>query len=714
MPIQKFRELAERNPTTPKERKAIIEQAELLINHLYPHLPFKRDIYSFIPKTDLFAKPRTAVRIPSEIAFQKEMLDAFSVVRDAHTTYGLPTPFNGALAFLPFQVETVVGQDGVRRFLVASVMNSEPAPLEHTAKWAPGFGHPSFGPGAILVRWAGHRIDDHINRVAATVPGGNEAAWYRRGAVACTTRVLTYSPLPFPDELPTAEIVYRPPTPGVGGGPEHVIRIPWGVARFPVQPELPRKSFSMSYVNAELNRATARLHCRELMNEERRLRNSTDERAVSRVPDVFEFQFTGGPRKRIPIDVASVLVNAQQPDLRLAYLRIKSFNDHSEPSTMTERLVKEAQRILTLLDNKAPDGLVIDIRGNPGGDIEAAERILQMLTPKKIEPESFHLAHTKTMVRVLRGIRSTARRKKLSRGDAAKLTAARIELKAWLDAVDQPDPSGRLTAGRPLTDPDLANSIGQVYHGPVVLLVDAATYSAADIFAAGFQDHGIGTVVGADLATGGGGANVANHSDLINFLGPRPGIKLARLPHDVFMRVAFRRCTRVGLNSGKPVEDFGVRVDKIYTTNLVEDVLAGMPGMITQAVELIGQQPLRFRIDVPTFKLQDDGVGIHVRMSPTIATLRFLLDGEHVSATLVHDGDPKSFLIAFPRGMTDPSRLRIEGFTSEGLPQDADARLVCVRNIDLRPPAAASEVIAAGSTRRQRLRNSARVHRRRK
>lgn len=710
MPIEKFGKLAESNPTTPKERKAIIEQAGLLINHLYPHLPFKRDIFTFIPKKDLFVKARAAIRNLSEIAFQREMLDAFALVRDAHTTYGLPPPFSGALAFLPFQVETVVGPDGVRIFLVASVMNSEPAPMDSTDK-PPGFGHPSFGPGAILVSWAGQPVAEHINRVAATVPGGNEAAWFRRGVVACTTRILTYSPLPFPNEMPVVEIVYRPPAPGAGGGPEQVIRLPWGVARFPVQPQIPRKSFSMSYVSAELNRATTRLHCRELMKERRRLRESTDERAVSRIPDVFEFQFTGGPQKTFPIDVAAALADPQHPNLRLGYLRIRSFNDHGEPSTMTVRLVKEAQRILTLLDREAPDGLVLDIRGNPGGDIEAAERILQMLTPGTIEPENFHLAQTKTIIRVLRGVRSMLRRKKLPKGDAAKLAAARVELEAWLDAADQPDPSARLTAGHPLTDPDLANAIGQVYQGRVVLLVDAATYSAADIFAAGFQDHAIGPILGADLATGGGGANVANHGDLINFLGPRPGIKLAPLPHDIFMRVAFRRCGRVGLNSGKPVEDFGVRVEKTYTTNLVADVLAGMPGMITEAAGLIGQQKLPSRIDAVDFKVKDDGVRVDLQVSPALAELHFFLDGAPVPPTLVKKGPPRSFLLPLPAGRSNPAQLRIEGFTVAGAPQGAAGRLDCVRTIDLRPPEATPEVAAAETTKRQRFRNRARLAR---
>ena len=50
----------------------------------------------------------------------------------------------------------------------------------------------------------------------------------------------------------------------------------------------------------------------------------------------------------------------------------------------------------------------------------------------------------------------------------------------------------------PITPEDDANAIGQIYTGPVVLVTDARCYSATDIFAAGFQDHSIGTVLGVD------------------------------------------------------------------------------------------------------------------------------------------------------------------------------------------------------------------------
>jgi len=49
-----------------------------------------------------------------------------------------------------------------------------------------------------------------------------------------------------------------------------------------------------------------------------------------------------------------------------------------------------------------------------------------------------------------------------------------------------------------------------------VLIVDAQSYSATDIFAVGFQDHDIGDVLGCAAQTGAGGATVASHDDLLN------------------------------------------------------------------------------------------------------------------------------------------------------------------------------------------------------
>jgi hypothetical protein len=85
-----------------------------------------------------------------------------------------------------------------------------------------------------------------------------------------------------------------------------------------------------------------------------------------------------------------------------------------------------------------------------------------------------------------------------------------------------PDQIGRGThslqlavgTGEPLTSEQAANSLPQAqrHRGHVFLIVDALTYSAADIFAAGFQDNQLG--LGTSATTGAGDANVwtANRS----------------------------------------------------------------------------------------------------------------------------------------------------------------------------------------------------------
>ena len=84
-----------------------------------------------------------------------------------------------------------------------------------------------------------------------------------------------------------------------------------------------------------------------------------------------------------------------------------------------------------------------------------------------------------------------------------------------------------------------------------MLVTDAQCYSACDIFAAGFQDHEIGPVLGVEANTGAGGANVVTHEELRT---EWTSGALKQLPKGVQMRVALRRCLRVGSWMGQPVK----------------------------------------------------------------------------------------------------------------------------------------------------------------
>jgi hypothetical protein len=319
------------------------------------------------------------------------------------------------------------------------------------------------------------------------------------------------------------------------------------------------------------------------------------------------------------------------------------------------------------MDQNAPDGLVIDLRNNPGGDVEAAEQMLQMLVAKQVEPARFHLANTPAMVDVLRNLKAAQGDQTLSAADRQKLANAIAELRDWLpDADQQPLPDGPpLTSGKPLTNTGDANKIGQIYHGRgVAVLINSLTYSAADVFTAGFQDHGGGILLGPSLVTGGGGANVWTHDDLLQKIGPHPALAVEQLPGDASLSFAVRRCSRVGPFEGQPVEDQGVKVDIFYESQTVDDLIAGQPGLVRRACEELFRAAV-FRIDAPGAALKPDGsVTVNVQ-TVNIESLKFYLNGNAVLTLQAKTGAVQNVTLPAPANGITASVLRIEGYSTD-------------------------------------------------
>ena len=89
------------------------------------------------------------------------------------------------------------------------------------------------------------------------------------------------------------------------------------------------------------------------------------------------------------------------------------------------------------------------------------------------------------------------------------MIASSSNYSAWAATVQQ---GRRLGAEHsttfPIEDDESAyNRIGRVYPGPSILVVDALTFSTADMFTAGFKDHGIGQLICTDENIATGGAN---------------------------------------------------------------------------------------------------------------------------------------------------------------------------------------------------------------
>ena len=89
---------------TTRARATIVDQALVMIDQTYVHLPLKRAMHAIDPVQRLrLVKQR--LNTYSERAFHNEMISIFVRLRDLHTNYVLPEPYSNGVAFLPFHVE---------------------------------------------------------------------------------------------------------------------------------------------------------------------------------------------------------------------------------------------------------------------------------------------------------------------------------------------------------------------------------------------------------------------------------------------------------------------------------------------------------------------------------------------------------------------------------------------------------------------------------
>lgn len=533
------------------DRVAIVDQALIVIEQLYTHLHMKQIRHAIDPAQALRVLRDQAAGL-DDLHFHSEMLRIFKSLRDIHTAYTAPPPFANQTAFLPFLLEPYTDGQGRTRYLVTRVLN--------------GFDHPTFRPGVEILHWHGAPIARAIAVNAAREEGSNPESRRALGSLFMTVRWLGACLVPDEDWV---ILGYR------HAAGEAEIRLPWSMI------ELNDPGVLFAIQTVWLFEADTR---RRTKQPPLALNHATNIR--TQVEQMTRRHLFVDKRKRSPAapKTANDLVTTL-PDLmsaaRLAdpqggepygYLRLRAF-EHDDVAEFTG----EFRRLLGLLPRR---GLVIDIRGNPGGIVQCAEGILQFLTCRHITPLPFQFLGTELVDQASHPPDDLS-------PDAL---FERLQIKhVWGASIDVARETGALySGGAPLTLIEDANSFGQTYFGPVVLIIDAITYSAGDIFAAGFQDHGIGPVLGTDRQTGGGGANVWPHDYIVRLLPDVPSIKT--LPGGAKLRVAARRCTRTGSFAGLPIEELGIRADQLHAITEA-DLLEDNQDLKAAAIALIADRP---------------------------------------------------------------------------------------------------------------------------
>jgi hypothetical protein len=601
VPLTQF--LASVQDLTLADRMEVVDAAIAMLSEVYVHLPLKRALHGIDPVQRLrLLRQRVALQISgidaeeSARAFHGEMIEIFHSLRDLHTNYILPGSYHGMTAFLPFLVqECYEGNPPVRKYIVVRVQ--------------PGFTHSTFKPDVTITSWNGVPIERAVELNASREAGSNADARHARGLEALTLRPMALTAPP--DD---AWVII-----GYGSNDQNFEqRFYWQVTA-PIAPASGAAAddgqiwdvdsahvmgFDAQTMAAQ--RARKSLFFPEAVGEEARMAlivaGAASPAAVdaarstaayggpsgssSRARFTTRFADMAAAERGINDAAASALAAAnlsagqapasgaaEGPDTSsllpefftfrkvstslgtFGYLRIYSFM-----ALDVNGFVAEFTRILKLLPQ---NGLMIDVRGNGGGNINAGERLLQILTANQITPEPFQFINSPSTLELCKGISG---------------------LTSWIESVELGwQISETYSQGFPLTSEQSANS-GPTYRYPsrVVLLIDALCYSTTDIFTAGFQDHGIGKILGTSGRTGAGGANVWDYNAFM-FL---PDFK--SLPKGVSFRSAIRRSTRVRDKAGVPLEDLGVKPNEIHQMTR-KDILEGNSDLLEHAAKLLSQ-----------------------------------------------------------------------------------------------------------------------------
>ncbi|HKA22399.1 MAG TPA: S41 family peptidase [Blastocatellia bacterium] len=578
-----------------KDRLRIVEQALLLLNMNYVHLPLKRAMHAVDPiqRLKLLRFRLLEMKeseLPSDLGFHQRMMEIFASTRDLHTMYLLPSPFKDHVAYLPFLIEQYYQEDrrGARaeKFLVSRVVNEYFESIPNAGEEVL-----SFKPGVEVLYWNGVPIRRAIELNGESQAGSNIGARFARGLDNLTIRPLESS-LP-PDEV-WVNVTYR-----TEQGKTLTLSQEWLVHKT---------------IDTEKS---------ELASKGTRKKRAAIDIKKTKINFVRKTLFA-----RRDLDIGKPLRGILHAETRrvdrreIGYIRLYTF-DVDDPDLFVREFAK-----LISSPHFPQEGLIIDVRGNGGGKIRAGERLLQLFTPRPIKPELFEFLNTPLNLEICR------------------LAPKRWRLDRWADSIAESVVTGATySSGFPLNSEKSCNDIGQKYHGPVLLITDALSYSTTDMFAAGFQDNEIGEVLGTSDNTGAGGANVWWYQDLMNAVKDSKRSPFKPLPRGADILLAVRRSIRVGSHAGRPLEELGIIPDRRhYMTK--RDIMKSNEDLIARAARILASKPI-YRLTGSSIETKNGRRGIVVAASSkvrrgnrakVIVRVDVYVDGRPVKSFFASDG----------------------------------------------------------------------------
>ncbi|UCG57942.1 MAG: amidohydrolase family protein [Phycisphaerales bacterium] len=525
------------------DRLTIIDQAMILLEQGYVHRPLKRALHASNPLERLRILRNKVLEeddFMPEIEFHKEIIRIFNSLRDLHTAYQLPAPFYDKVAFVPFFME-VYFDAGQPRYVVSRLIGKSPSA--------------HFKKGVEITHWNHIPVDRAVKANGDRYAGSNPAARFARGLDSMTFRPLAVM-LPPEEEAVTIQYL-------TGKDRKRQITVPWMVGPAHSLPSLEdfdtedvQLSAGFDYLTRMVQSVKKSFFAFGTIKKDN-LSKHRDKRIIPEKGHM-ETTFPGHFRAfKVPHGGKS-----------FGYIRIFSFMTNDPQAFVAE--------FIRLLKKMPKSGIILDVRNNGGGNILAAEWILQALSPKRITPEPAQFINTNLV-------------EELCRLHSPSATLPELDLTRWNKSLSQVRQTGAVfTLARPITPLDKFEIPRPKSKYKIVLITDALCYSATDIFSAGFKDHNLGKIMGIHENTGAGGANVWPHSLLYHLTMESADRSkyFKALPYGANFTIAIRRTLRVGQNAGIPLEDLGVRPDFIHQMTK-RDLLERNEDLIAEACEIL-------------------------------------------------------------------------------------------------------------------------------
>ena len=539
----------------------------------------------------------------------------------------MPEPFSNYYAILPFLLGCH-GRDRKNRvFIITHVFDDKFKPfIPHGFIGFP----PTFKPAVKITHWNGVPIERAVKIIANLNAGSNSEARFARGLEAMTIRPMRLS-LP-PDEE-WVVIGYK-----TENGQELEYRQKWlMVPRDIARAVRPTKSDLSFKIGLDLTTDLVTRMKQALFAPNEVVESGSHLSKAKSIDDIIS-------RAEGLKSVFPKVFRAEKISEDVGLVRIYKFSEDDPDNTTPDHLVDEFRRLISNLPQK---GLIIDVRGNGGGWITFAERILQFLTPREIIPEPYEFLSSPITLELTR--------------NTSDPELESWELEQWHESLLESANTGSIfSRGIPITTPEEANDVGQLYYGPVVLLTDALCYSATDLMAAGFQDHEIGPVIGVDANTGAGGANVVEYGRHLTKLLDKTKYELKPLPAGTDMRVSLRRNVRIGKRAGTPVEDLGIVPDILYNMSR-RDLLERNADLYERASKILARK--RARQFEAVLSRESRQLKIKI-LTVGISRIDIYVDGKPVLSKDIRDGSSK---LSFEPPPAGTKLVKILGFEDSKL-----------------------------------------------